>query len=86
MTAERMASSSELLRGFLHELFPATEHQLIWLAGGTARDMQLQRQIKDIDLVAALSAAQLELLGFRPVEGRTTGSIWFRNFKAFGKV
>ena len=86
MTAERMAGSSELLRGFLHELFPAAEHQLIWLAGGTARDTQLQRQIKDIDLVAALSAAQLELLGFRPVEGKTTGSIWFRNFKAFGKV
>ena len=86
VAAARMASSNELLCGFLHELFPAQEHQLIWLAGGTARDMLLRRQIKDIDLVAALSAANLELLGFRPVEGKTTGSIWFRNFKAFGKV
>jgi tRNA nucleotidyltransferase (CCA-adding enzyme) len=86
MTAELMTDSSQLLRSLLHELFPVNEHRLVWLAGGTARDTLLQRQIKDIDLVAALSAAKLELLGFRPVEGKTTGSIWFRNFKAFGKV
>lgn len=42
--------------------------------------------MKDIDLVAALAAENLELLGFRPVEGKTTGSIWFRNFPEFGKV
>jgi len=81
-----MDSDSVQLCAFLQGLFPAECHQRLWLAGGTVRDSLLQRQIKDIDLVAVLPAAQLELLGFRPVEGKTTGSIWFRSHKVCGKI
>jgi tRNA nucleotidyltransferase (CCA-adding enzyme) len=81
-----MVDNSEALRGFLRELFPAQCHNHVWLAGGTVRDALMGRAIKDIDLVAALAGERLELLGFRPVEGKTTGSIWFRHFKTCGKV
>jgi tRNA nucleotidyltransferase (CCA-adding enzyme) len=81
-----MESTIEQVRVFLHELFPAECHGQVWLVGGTVRDALLQRPLKDIDLVAAVSAGKLEQLGFRPVEGKTTGSIWFRNFPSIGTV
>jgi hypothetical protein len=46
--------------------------------------MQLQRQIKDIaQLPLFCSAANC---WFPAGRRKTTSSIWFRNFKAFGKV
>lgn len=81
-----MAADREALCGFLRTMFPATVRPLVWLAGGTVRDLLLGRQLKDIDLLAALPAARLEQLGFRPVVAKTAGSIWFRHVPSVGKV
>lgn len=86
MSAWWVAGSAAPPYRFLRELFPATHHRRLWLVGGTVRDALLCRPIKDLDLVAALSAQQLESLGFRPVTGKTTGSIWLRHFPGAGNV
>lgn len=70
----------------VRELLPKEVHDRVWLAGGTVRDLLLGRPIKDLDLVVALSADRLAALGFRPVEAKTAGSIWFRAIPAVGKV
>lgn len=81
-----MNAACEAICRFVKGVFPAAAHHLVWLAGGTVRDLLLHRQQKDIDLLVALPATRLELLGFRPVTAKTAGNIWFRNFPSAGKV
>jgi len=78
--------SIDAVRGFLKRLFPAEAGRLVWLVGGSVRDTLLGREIRDIDLVAALPPAFLESSGFRPVIAKSTAAVWFRHFKEFGNV
>jgi len=71
---------------FLQQLFPAEVGHLVWLVGGSVRDTLLGREVRDIDLVAALPAVLLESRGFRPVIAKSAAAVWFRHFKEFGNV
>lgn len=71
---------------FLKSLFPPPLHDRIFLVGGTVRDMLLGREGVDIDLVAALSDAELAALGFRFVEPATAAPIYFKHHPGFGKI
>jgi tRNA nucleotidyltransferase (CCA-adding enzyme) len=71
---------------FLKSLFPASSHDRIFLVGGTVRDMLLERESQDIDLVAAISDAELCALGFRFVEATSGAAIYFRHDPEFGKI
>lgn len=71
---------------FLRTLFPKTCHDRLYLVGGMVRDSLLGREIRDIDLVAALSADEFYALGFRLVEGRSTAPIWLSYDAAFGTI
>lgn len=86
VTAQRVELSTESIRSFLKELFPPEFRHLVWLAGGTVRDTLLGREIKDIDLVAALPSGLLASLGFSHVEAVTASPIWFRHFREYGNV
>jgi tRNA nucleotidyltransferase (CCA-adding enzyme) len=76
----------EPVRSFLKQLFPAEVSRQVWLVGGSVRDMLLGREIRDIDLVAALPADLLESRGFRPVIAKSAAAVWFRHFSGFGNV
>ncbi len=80
------SGSLELISRFLKELFPRQCWPLLWLAGGTVRDILLDKEIKDIDLVAALPPGVLATLGFNHVQALTTTPIWFRHFHKQGNV
>jgi tRNA nucleotidyltransferase (CCA-adding enzyme) len=56
------------------------------LTGGTVRDLLLNKACQDIDLIAALSPAELTGLGFRLVEASSSASIYFTFHPEFGKV
>lgn len=71
---------------FLHELFPAELHNQIVLVGGTVRDMLLNKESQDIDLIAALSNDELHALGFRLVEATSSAAIYFKYNHDFGKI
>jgi len=86
VTAQRVDLSTESIRSFLKELFPPEFRHLVWLAGGTVRDSLLGKEIRDIDLVAALPSGLLASLGFSHVEAVTASPIWFRHFREYGNV
>jgi tRNA nucleotidyltransferase (CCA-adding enzyme) len=67
-------------------LLPDTCWPDIWLVGGTVRDMLLGQPVQDIDLVAAIPPAQLEVLGFRPVSPASSTPIWFKYIPKIGKI
>ena len=50
------------------------------------RDHLLNREHRDIDLVAALSESELKLIGFHMVKGKSTAPIWFRHDDSFGII
>jgi tRNA nucleotidyltransferase (CCA-adding enzyme) len=70
----------------LRGLFPAACHDRIFPVGGCVRDLLLDREIRDIDLVALVSDDLLRSLRFRPVTGKTTAPIWFRHDDVFGVI
>lgn len=67
-------------------LFPATCWPDVWLVGGSVRDKLLNVPIQDIDLVAALSATQLEEAGFRQITPVSSTPIWFRHIPEVGNI
>lgn len=69
----------QALRDRLYAIFPKRLHARLWLVGGAVRDLLAGRELRDLDLLAALPAAELAALGFRPVEARTTVPIWIRS-------
>jgi tRNA nucleotidyltransferase (CCA-adding enzyme) len=71
---------------FLKNLFPSSCHGRIVLVGGTVRDLLLNRENQDIDLVAALSATELLTLGFRRVAATCGATIYFKHHPEFGKI
>lgn len=71
---------------FLKELFSPSLHDRLFLVGGTVRDRLLNREIQDIDLVAALSDDELTALGFRLVEATSGATIYFMHNPRFGKI
>lgn len=71
---------------FLRSLFPPHLHDRVLLVGGTVRDMLLGWEGQDIDLVTALSPAELAALGFRPVEATSGAAIHFKHHPEFGKI
>ena len=83
ITEEQRICSIEPVRSFLRQHFPEEVNHLVWLVGGSVRDMLLGREIRDIDLVAALPACFLESRGFRRVIARSAAAIWFRHFSDF---
>jgi len=86
VTENKHNCNMDAVCGFLKQLFPAEAGHQIWLVGGSVRDSLLGREIRDIDLVAALPPAFLESRGFRPVIAKSTAAVWFRHFKEFGNV
>jgi len=70
----------------LKQLFPEACHQRIFLVGGVVRDLLLGRKNQDIDLVAALSAAEFSALGFQLIKGRSTDAIWHRHIAGLGTI
>lgn len=71
---------------FLKNLLPAVLHERIALVGGFVRDMLLDKESQDCDLVAALSHDELSGLGFRLVEAKSSATIYFRHHGNFGKI
>ncbi|MEI6826742.1 MAG: HD domain-containing protein [Desulfuromonadales bacterium] len=71
---------------FIKSLFPPSHHSQVLLVGGTVRDMLLERDSHDIDLVAALSPEELLALGFRRVEASSTATIFFKHHPEFGTI
>ncbi len=86
VTKNRRDYSIEVVGSFLRQLFPAELIGKVWLVGGSVRDTLLGREIRDIDLVAALPAALLESKGFSQVISRNAVAVWFRHFSGFGNV
>ena len=70
----------------LFSLFPPETRDRIFLVGGTVRDLLLGQPSRDVDLVAALSAEELERLGFRRVTPRSAAPIFFRIYDPLGKI
>lgn len=75
------------LLDFLKQMFNLKAgDQNLWLVGGSVRDTLLGKEIKDLDLVTTLTAKELENLGFRAVQGVSTGPIWFKHSNEFGNI
>ncbi|WP_026842073.1 HD domain-containing protein [Citrifermentans bremense] len=70
----------------LKKFFPASLHSRIFLTGGMVRDFLLGVACQDIDLAAAVTAAELASLGFRLVESKSTPNIYFSYRQEFGKI
>ena len=77
---------SEPILAVLRDLFPVACHERVFPVGGCVRDLLLKREIRDIDLVAAISDDLLRALRFRPVTGKTTEPIWFRHDAELGVI
>jgi tRNA nucleotidyltransferase (CCA-adding enzyme) len=75
-----------VLNGFLEALIPPASRHLVWLVGGSVRDLVQGSVARDIDLLAALPPDSLAALGFRPVAAKTAAPIWFRHFPGVGNV
>lgn len=71
---------------FLKSLFPHSCHGQVLLVGGTVRDLLMERESQDIDLVSSLSVAGLTALGFRVVEPTSGATIYFKHHPEFGKI
>lgn len=67
-------------------IFPESCWTDLWIVGGTVRDILLNQPVQDIDLVAAISAAKLEELGFRAVSPASSSPIWFKYLPEIGKI
>lgn len=67
-------------------LFPPAWHDRIFLVGGGVRDLLLGTDSADLDLVVALSAAQLRENGFHPVTPKSATPIFLRYLPDFGKI
>lgn len=67
-------------------IFPESCWTYVWLVGGTVRDILLNQPVQDIDLVAAIPPAQLEMLGFRPIAPVSSSPIWFKYLPEIGKI
>lgn len=65
-------------------LFPAELHGRLYLVGGSVRDLQLNRPINDLDLIAILPPEELSTREFRLVEGKSTAPVWFRHTETAG--
>ena len=70
----------------LKKFFPEQLHSRIFLTGGMVRDILLGIGCQDIDLAAAVPAAELASLGFRLVESKSTPNIYFCYRQEFGKI
>lgn len=70
----------------LKSFFPEALHPRIFLTGGMVRDILLGVDCQDIDLAAAVPAAELVPLGFRLVESKSTPNIYFCYRRDFGKI
>lgn len=70
----------------LRKLFPAEFHDRIVLVGGSVRDMLLNRESQDIDVVAALPHDLLLRLGFRLVAAKSATTIYFTHRPDHGKI
>ena len=75
-----------LISDHLKSFFPDACHPRIFLVGGAVRDLFLGREIRDIDLAAALSAEEFSALGFRLVKGKSTDAIWHRHITGLGTI
>lgn len=80
------ASFRQQIMTFLKELFPCGLWDRVWLVGGGVRDLLLGRSIRDIDLLAAVSPAVLDSLGFRLVLGKSTPPVYFRSDPVWGGI
>ncbi|HEY5974116.1 MAG TPA: tRNA nucleotidyltransferase [Geobacteraceae bacterium] len=67
-------------------LFPTELHDRLWLVGGTVRDLLLGETPGDLDLLAAVPAAELLPLGYRPVTPRSAAPILFNFHRQWGKI
>ena len=70
----------------LKRFFPERLHASIFMVGGMVRDILLGVDCQDVDLAASVSIMELESLGFRLVESKSTPNIYFRFHKPFGKI
>lgn len=70
----------------LKEFFPERLHPSLFLVGGMVRDILLGVACQDVDLAAAVPAADLHALGFRLVESKSTPNIYFLFHPELGKV
>lgn len=77
---------TENILTFIRSHFPAGSHDQIALVGGSVRDMMLGTESRDLDLVAALSHAELLALGFRLVEATSGATVYFGHYSGIGKV
>jgi tRNA nucleotidyltransferase (CCA-adding enzyme) len=71
---------------FLRGIFPDQLQNRLFLVGGIVRDFLTGKTGQDIDLVAALPAAELLSRGFRPVMAKSAAPIYFRYHPTFGKI
>ncbi len=71
---------------FLKSLFPPSQYDRILVVGGTVRDMLLEKEGSDIDLIAALSPDEFSAAGFRLVETTSGATIYFKHHPEFGKI
>jgi tRNA nucleotidyltransferase (CCA-adding enzyme) len=70
----------------LKTFFPETLHPRILLVGGMVRDILLGVPCQDVDLAAAVSPSELNRLGFRLVESKSTPNIFFLFHNELGKI
>ena len=70
----------------LKSLFPPSCHNRVVIVGGTVRDLLIDRESRDIDLVTALSHDELLALGFRLVEAVSASTIYFKHHPQFGNI
>jgi len=75
-----------ILLGHVQVLFPQHHWPQVWLVGGAVRDALCGRIARDLDLVAALPARDLEILGFHQVIAKSTLPIFFRSLPDGGQV
>lgn len=68
------------------EVFPESCRDRILLVGGTTRDILLQKEPQDLDLVSSLSHEELTKLGFHLVEPTNSRTIYFQYHPTFGKI
>ncbi len=78
--------SMEAVITFLRRIFTEQQQGRLFLVGGIVRDFLAGKPGQDIDLVAALSAAELVSCGFRPVVAKSAAPIYFRYHPTFGKI
>ena len=70
----------------LRPLFPPELHERIFLVGGAVRDLLLDRESVDLDLVVALPEAELTTRRFRPVKPKDAPPVLLFHSAVLGKV